>query len=200
MEGKDATMSIPPQLQRVVIIGLPGSGKTTLARQLAERLGRVPHVELDALHWEPNWTTAPRDVFRGRVDAALLESGSWVADGNYKVVRDIVWIRADTVIWLDYSLNRTLWRLVRRTGKRVLFRKRLWNGNRESASLAISRDPQKSVVAFAIDKHKTLQAEMQPLFLEPQYQHLSVLHFHAPKETEAWYQKVVAVKAVNGQA
>src|SRR5437016_1896693 len=80
---------------RIVVIGTSGSGKTTQARHLSERLG-IPHVELDALHWVPGWTEAPTDALRERVTEALA-GDAWLVDGNYSVVRDIVWPRADTV-------------------------------------------------------------------------------------------------------
>jgi len=99
--------------RRIVVVGTTGSGKTTLAGELARRL-EVPHVELDALHWEPGWTEAPTDLFRERVTHAL-SGEAWVADGNYSAVRDIVWSRADTIVWLDYSLPTMLYRLARRT-------------------------------------------------------------------------------------
>ena len=75
-------------MQRVSVIGVTGSGKTTFAASLAARL-RVPHVELDALHWEPNWTMAELDVFRRRV-ARQVSADGWVIDGNYAKVRDLV--------------------------------------------------------------------------------------------------------------
>jgi len=88
--------------QRISVVGTSGSGKTTLARQIFQSID-IPHIELDALHHEPNWTEAPIDVFRKRVEQSL-SGNSWVVDGNYSKVRDIVWSRADTVIWLDYPL------------------------------------------------------------------------------------------------
>src|SRR4051812_23251994 len=104
--------------RRINVVGTSGSGKTTMARDLAGILG-VPHVELDALHWGPNWTEEPDEVFRERVDTLLVGDG-WTTDGNYRTVRDIVWGRADTVVWLDYSLPLILWRLSRRTFGRAL--------------------------------------------------------------------------------
>jgi len=115
--------------RRIVVVGTTGSGKTTLAGELARRL-EVSHVELDALHWEPNWVEAPIGIFRERVIRAV-SGGAWVADGNYSAVRDIVWSRADTIVWLDYSLPAILCRLTRRTFRRIFTREELWNGNRE---------------------------------------------------------------------
>lgn len=64
------------------MIGNAGSGKTTFARALAQPLG-VPHVELDALFWQPGWVETPPDEFKQRVSAVLTPEG-WVADGNYR--------------------------------------------------------------------------------------------------------------------
>ena len=86
-------------MRRINVTGTSCSGKTSLARDLAGRLG-LPHVELDALFWGPDWTPVPRETFRARLAAALGADG-WVADGGYAAVRDITWARADTVVWLD---------------------------------------------------------------------------------------------------
>lgn len=84
--------------QQISVVGTPGSGKTTLARRIAQQL-QIPHVELDALHWEPDWTAASDQVFRDRATKAL-EGDRWVVDGNYNKIRDLVWSRADTVVFL----------------------------------------------------------------------------------------------------
>src|SRR3990172_8590819 len=102
--------------QRILILGRTGSGKTTLARELAAAIG-VPHVELDALYFGPNFSTVPLPVLRERTSAAIA-GDRWVTDGNKSAVRDLVWPRADTIIWLDYPLAVSLWRL----GKRALWR------------------------------------------------------------------------------
>ncbi len=73
---------------RISVVGNTGSGKTTLAAELADMLG-CPHIELDALHWGPDWTPQPVDIFRDRVRQATAGE-RWVVDGNYSRVRDII--------------------------------------------------------------------------------------------------------------
>jgi len=79
-------------MKRVIVIGSSCSGKTTLARRLAELLGS-PHIKLDALHWGPDWSEVPRERFRAALEKRV-EGDRWVVDGNYSAVRDIVWERA----------------------------------------------------------------------------------------------------------
>src|SRR4051812_29513824 len=100
-------------MRRGVVGGTSGAGKTPPAAALARRLG-VPHIELDALHWGPNWTPIEPAVFRGRV-AAAVEGQGWVCDGNYSTVRDLVWGRADTLVWLDYPMGLVFRRVLGRT-------------------------------------------------------------------------------------
>ena len=98
---------------RTVVIGIGGSGKTTLAKQLAAHYG-LRHIELDALYWLPNWQIREVDDFRALVAQAVAHD-QWVTDGNYRVVRDLVWGRATTVIWLNYPLWTVMWRRERAT-------------------------------------------------------------------------------------
>ncbi len=168
--------------KRIAVVGTSGSGKTTLARALAQRLG-VSHVEMDALHWEPNWTDAPLTVFRARV-AHALRGESWVIDGNYSKVRDLVWMRADTIVWLDYPLPLVLWRLVRRTFWRAIRREELWGGNRERLATAfLSRD---SILLWAITSQPRHRRDYPALFQKPEYAHLVVVRLHSPRQTAAW--------------
>lgn len=84
---------------RVAIVGTSCSGQTTLARQIASQF-HIPHVELDAVYWQPNWTKLQIDQFRSAVESAAA-GDQWVINGNYSKVRDIVWKRAMDLVWLN---------------------------------------------------------------------------------------------------
>jgi adenylate kinase family enzyme len=116
---------------RIAVVGGSGSGKTTVARRLAE-LKDVPYVELDALHWGPNWSACPAEEFRARVEVAIA-GDAWVVDGNYTgKLGYLVLDRAELVVWLDLPLRDTLPRLWRRSRRRMRDGTELWAGNRET--------------------------------------------------------------------
>jgi adenylate kinase family enzyme len=132
------------------VIGNTGSGKTTFSRALAGRLG-VPHIELDAFNWQPGWREAPYDEFRQRVAAALDVDG-WVVDGNYRSrLGTSVLDSADLVVWLDPPLRTILWRVLRRTIRRVRTRELLWSANVETIRGAFFR--RDSLIWWAIRRH-----------------------------------------------
>jgi len=165
---------------RIAIVGATGSGKTTLAQQLAQALN-LPHVELDALHWGPGWAEAPRDEFRQRVNAALA-GPSWVTDGNYGKARDIIWERATDLVWLDYSLPLIWSRLFRRAVHRIYHQEELWGGNRESwRGQFFSRD---SLFLYAFTSRKRHHETYPAILAQPEYAHLGVHHLRSPRETE----------------
>ena len=168
--------------RRIAVVGTTGAGKTTLARGLAQGLG-LRHVELDALYWEPKWTPATTDAFRKRAAQALSGDG-WVVDGNYGQVRDIIWSRADTIVWLDYSLPVIFWRLVWRTFWRVGTQAELWNGNRERLrEQFFSRD---SLFLWALRTYRKRRGQYPMLFAQPEHAHLTVVHLCSPRATRAW--------------
>jgi adenylate kinase family enzyme len=169
------------QSQRIAIIGTSGSGKTTLAHQVAQQLG-IPHIELDALHWEPNWVEAPLEIFQTRV-TATLSGDRWVIDGNYSKVRNIIWSRADTVVWLDYSFPVVLRRILRRTIWRVTTRQELWNGNREGLRETFSRD---SIILWMLRTHWKHRESYPLLFQQPEYTHLKIVRLSSPQKAQQW--------------
>lgn len=171
---------IPLPRERVVVIGTSCSGKTTLARALANRWN-VPHIELDALHWQPNWTPRPLTEFRALTETAIAAE-RWVLDGNYSKVRDLVWGRATTVIWLNYPFHVVFGRALSRTIKRVLFREELYSGNRETFRLAfLSRE---SILWWVITTYHRRRREYPTLFKQPAYAHLKVIELQTPAEVK----------------
>jgi adenylate kinase family enzyme len=184
MDPNTATISPSPlqRPRRIVVVGTTGSGKTTLAGELARRLA-LPHVELDALHWEPNWTEAPLERFRQRTDEAIRGDG-WVVDGNYSKVRDLVWGRAELLVWLDFPLPVIMGRLVRRIVRRVITQEELWNGNRERLrDHLFTRD---SLLLWALQSYRRKRRTYPPLFTQPEYRHLAVVRFRSPRAAKEW--------------
>lgn len=173
---------MPEVPRRIAVIGTSGSGKTTLAHRVAQRLGIV-HVELDSLYWGPDWTPTPREAFRERV-AQALSGRSWTTDGNYSSARDIIWMRADTVVWLDYSLPLVMRRVTWRTIRRSVLREELWSGNREGLRTALlSRD---SIIWWAFSTYRRRKREYPLLLSQPRYAHLRVVRLKTPRATGKW--------------
>ena len=124
-------------------------------------------------------------IFRSRV-AAVVAGDGWVVDGGYSDVRDLVWARADTVVWLDYPLAVTLSRLLRRIAARVRDGTELWpgTGNRETVRNQIfTRDP---LVWFAIRTHRGRRRRIAEMLARPENAHLQVHRFLRPSDAERW--------------
>ena len=174
--------------KRIVVGGTTASGKSTAASRIGGIIG-APHIELDALYWEPNWTPADPEVFRQRV-AAATAGDSWVVDGGYSVVRDLTWGRADTFVWLDYAYPRVLARLSRRNVDRILKRQELWNDNRETLRGAFfSRD---SLYVWQVKTHWDKRRKYPRVLHEPAYRHLRVVRARHPDELDRWIEHLRA--------
>ncbi len=165
-------------------MGSTGSGKTIFARALA-RILDVPCVELDALNWEANWAMAPEAVFRARIEAAT-RADAWVVDGNYggRGAREIVWDRADTVVWLDYPLWLILARLTRRNVARIRGGEEIWPGTGNRETLRNSFFSRESLYVWALKTYRRRKREMPELLRLPVYAHLEVHHLRRPAEAE----------------
>lgn len=171
-------------MQRIAIIGSTGSGKSTLANALSAKLG-LKHTELDTLHWLPGWQERDDAAFRELVDAATGGTG-WVIDGGYSKVRDLVWGRADTIIWLDYSFARTAWRLTRRTFLRNVRGDPCCNGNRESLWRSLGPE---SILLWLL-KTYWLNRQRFPIALEAYGRQRTVVRLSSPGQTRQWLDAV----------
>ena len=176
----------PFPYKRVAVIGVTSSGKSTLAETLAKRFD-LNFIELDALHWEPNWQGAPLDVFRARVEKATLEE-KWIVAGNYHVVRDLIWPKAETIIWLDYPFLTVLWQLSRRTFLRWWTREILWGTNREPFWQHFKLWSQESLFHWLFKTYWRRNREIPMLLSQPDHQHLKLIRFKTPEETKVWLE------------
>jgi adenylate kinase family enzyme len=99
-------------MQRVLIIGPCGAGKSTLSAQLGKILG-LPVFHMDQLNWKPGWVESSKDEIRAKL-AAIIATDKWLIDGTYGGTLAERLTRADTVIYLDYPIRLCIMRLLRR--------------------------------------------------------------------------------------
>jgi adenylate kinase family enzyme len=173
-------------VRRVSVVGNAGSGKTKLAKELAARL-RVPHVELDAIFHQPDWTPLPTDEFRQRVADAVAGDG-WVVDGNYSSVRDLVWQRADAVVWLDFSRTTVMRQVVGRTLRRMASGEELWNANRERWRTLL--DPDESIIVWAWTQHAKYHRRYAAAAADPAYGDLAFIRLGSRAEVDRFLRSV----------
>ncbi|MEW1863444.1 adenylate kinase [Streptomyces sp. NPDC088194] len=168
-------------MRRILVVGVTGAGKTTLARALGGRLG-LPCHEMDALYFNgPGWAVNGR--LAEDVSSLVAEPG-WVFDSlGYPEVRDLLWDRAGTVVWLDYPrrvvMPRVLWRSLRRTVTREV----LFGGNRETWAGWLSRE---HPAWWAWSQHAPRRREIGRRARDPRFAPLDVIRLGHPKDTAAW--------------
>jgi len=99
-------------MERILVLGSSGSGKSIFAQQLGEKL-EIEVIHLDSYYWKPNWTATPDQEWEEKI-SRLLEKDLWVMDGNYPSSLPLRMKYADTIIFLDFGSLKCLWRCVRR--------------------------------------------------------------------------------------
>jgi adenylate kinase family enzyme len=171
---------------RVIVVGTTCCGKTTFARRLAKTLG-VPHIELDALYWLPDWKPREESQFRELVREAVAGE-RWVIDGNYSRLQDLIFRRATILIWLDFSFPRVLLRGLTRTIRRVVIAEAVYAGNKESFRRAfLSKD---SILWWLVNTYHKRRRRYRRIFAATTYPDLEKLEFRTPNTSEKYLRSV----------
>lgn len=172
---------------KINVVGTSSSGKTTLSKKLSSILS-VPHIEMDALFWGPNWYSSSYEDFCSKL-RLVLKGDSWILDGNYTRTIPIKWERVTTIIWLNFSLLRTLYQAVIRATKRIITREELWSGtgNRETLKALFSKD---SIVFYAIKSHRKVRKNYEALIKSDDYSNIQFIRLRSPKEVELFLNSV----------
>ncbi len=116
------------------------------------------------IYWQP---CAAKD-FR-RIVGEFTEKPAWIVDGNYGKVRDLVWSRANTVVFLDLPRWQVIAQLLRRTLGRMVTRRQLWNGNREEWRNFVSMDPEKNLILWSWANHERRRKQFDAGKKNPAY-------------------------------
>jgi hypothetical protein len=133
----------------------------------------------------------PVELFKERV-ARAVEGDAWVVDGNYagRGARELLWPRADSVIWLDPPLAVIFARLVARAVRRIRSGEELWpeTGNRETfRNQFLSRD---SLFLWALKTHRRRRRQLPLILARPEHAHLAIHRFRRSEESAAWLSSI----------
>ena len=173
-------------MERVVVIGSSCSGKSTFSQKLANKMA-LEYIELDQLHWLPNWQERADDEFRGLVKQATA-SDTWVLDGNYSVVRDIVWTRATKIIWLNHSFRLVLYRSFTRSIVRAVTKKKLFAGNVETFKQTFfSRD---SIILWVLQTYHQKRKRYNKLLPQLKFQGIEIIELNNQKQVQQYLKNI----------
>jgi len=170
---------LPRTPRRILIAGVAGAGKTTLAARIASLTG-IPHTEIDGLYHGPNWT--PRETFIEEV-AAFTAAPRWVTEWQYRTVRPLLCERADTMVWLDFTRRLTFRRVLRRTWHRARTQEEMWNGNREPGMLH-AFFAKEGIIRWSVSTYGRYAGAVPAA--EREYPRLSIVRLRTPREVERW--------------
>jgi len=166
-------------MQRIAVIGVSCSGKTTLAASLSGIL-KSKLIDLDEIHWQPGWVSTPAHELLPKVKSAL-DCPAWIVSGNYSCLQDIIFNQADTIIWLDYSPFVVAKRALTRTFKRTLFKQACCNGNYET--IRQSFFSKNSILLWVLKTYRLRKVQYHNLMNDSKMSQKTFIRLSTPKAT-----------------
>ena len=174
-------------MNKIIVIGTTGSGKSTVAKKLSEILN-VPHIQLDFLFWKPNWEQSTDEEFFSKIEKAI-DKPRWVVDGNYNRTNHLTWKEADTVIWIDLPFWLTFYQIFKRSLIRAMTREELWEGtgNKESFLRMFSKD---SILIWLFKTYSSNVSRYEERMIDPAYKHINFHRLRSKKEVTTFLKKL----------
>lgn len=170
--------------RRFVVVGCSASGKSTLAAQLCSRYPHLKQIECDNLWWLPDWQARDIQTFRHLLLKEINESkNGWIIAGNYDKAKDIIWGKAQVVIWLDYGFWHIFYRGCKRTFIRILYQTPVCNGNFETLSGIIS-EPRYGIPCWIWRSYNGVKEKA--LNWTKEYPDVKIIRISSPKHCEEW--------------
>jgi len=176
--------------KNINVVGTSASGKSTFSKALAAKLN-VKYIEMDELFWKPSWQESKNSEFLPKVQAAILNDG-WVLDGNYSRTSSLKWARVQTVIWIDYSLSRTVFQAFKRAIQRIVSKREIWpnTGNVESFQKTfLSR---KSIILWTLQNYHSNRKKYLGIMTSDEYSHINFVRLKSPKDAKEYIAESIS--------
>ncbi|TVR76188.1 MAG: hypothetical protein EA415_01605 [Sphaerobacteraceae bacterium] len=165
-------------MRRIVVIGIPGAGKSTFARKLGDQLD-LPVHHLDRYFWNPGWKASSREVFNERLQE-LLKTDRWIVDGNYRRTIPLRLEYADTAILLDVPRRTAMRRVFKRI---VTYRD---GGRPDMAENCPERWFDRDFISYIWRYHRDVHPEVLEYLAEFESTGRTVVRLNGDRAAESW--------------
>jgi adenylate kinase family enzyme len=176
--------------KRILVYGVCGSGKSTMARRISEITG-IPWTSVDDMAWLPNWVPADDDWQVEQI-TLICAGDEWILDTAYGKWIDIPLEKADLIVALDYPRWFSFWRLLKRTVSRIRTRESICNGNVETWSKACDAD---SILLWHMKSWKRKRQRIRVWQKDPSKR---VIAFTTAREADLWLESLQRDSRLDG--